>query len=597
MQLTNIDWIIMAVYFTFVLGIGVVLKRYTRTSTDFFLAGRAIPSWVCGLAFLSANLGAQEVIGMGASGAKYGIATSHFYWIGAIPAMVFVGIFMMPFYYGSRARSVPEYLRLRFDEKTRALNAVSFATMTIFSSGISMYAIAKLIQTLHILDAPFQHLGISPSWIFHTAIVASAIVVLAYILLGGLTSAIYNEVLQFFLIVAGLLPLVWLGLKNVGGWTGLKTRLGPEFTHSWVGMGSATTNRLGVEWFGLTMGLGFVLSFGYWCTDFLVVQRAMAADSMTSARRTPLIAAIPKMLFPFLVILPGLIAIALPVQAPVQLAGAQVTLARASGGIGLIPPKTDASTGELILDKDGVPQLDYDLAIPNMLLHYFPTGMLGLGLTALLASFMSGMAGNVTAFNTVWTYDIYQSYIRRNASDQHYLWMGRMATVFGIALSVMAAYMASRFNNIMDMLQLVFAFVNAPLFATFLLGMFWKRTTGHGAFVGLLSGTLAAALHHASTLPVGAVPGVKGGWIAAVHTYPSEMAQDFWTAIYAWTACFMITILVSLVTKPRKEQELTGLVYSLTPRARDANLSWYQRPAVLAVFVLAATVLLNVIFW
>src|SRR5208282_2470834 len=316
-----IDYAVIGVYFTFVLGIGFVLKKYMKTSTDFFLSGRSIPAWVAGLAFLSANLGAQEVIGMGASGAKYGIATSHFYWIGAIPAMVFVGIFMMPFYYGSRARSVPEYLRLRFDEKTRGLNAISFAIMTVFSSGISMYAIAKLIQTLHIFDGPFQRLGLNGSWIFDFAIIISALVVLAYTFLGGLSSAIYNEVLQFFLIVAGFLPLSWLGLKSVGGWAGLKAKLDPSFVHSWAGMGHASTNRLGVEWFGLAMGLGFVLSFGYWCTDFLVIQRAMAAKSMSAARRTPLIGAIPKMLFPFLVILPGLIAIALPTQPAVTHAG------------------------------------------------------------------------------------------------------------------------------------------------------------------------------------------------------------------------------------------------------------------------------------
>ena len=324
MGLTSIDWVIMAVYFSFVVGIGVVLKRYTKTSTDFFLAGRAIPSWVCGLAFISANLGAQEVIGMGASGAKYGIATSHFYWIGAIPAMVFVGIFMMPFYYGSRARSVPEYLRLRFDEKTRGLNAISFATMTVFSSGISMYAMAKLIQTLHILDVPLRTMGLPSSASFHFSIAISAIVVLAYVLLGGLTSAIYNEVLQFFLIVAGFFPLVLLGLRDVGGWSGIKAKLPATYTHSWQGMGSASTNPLGVEWFGLVMGLGFVLSFGYWCTDFLVVQRAMAAESMTAARRTPLIAALPKMFFPFLVILPGLIAVSLPAQ--------RASLLRGTGG-------------------------------------------------------------------------------------------------------------------------------------------------------------------------------------------------------------------------------------------------------------------------
>jgi len=591
--MTGIDWLILLLYFMFVLGIGVALKGRTKTSTDFFLAGRAIPAWVCGLAFLSANLGAQEVIGMGASGAKYGIATSHFYWIGAIPAMVFVGIFMMPFYYGSRARSVPEYLRLRFDEKTRSLNAISFAVMTIFSSGISMYAMAKLIQTLHIFDAPFHSIGISAQWIFHIGILTSAVVVLVYIFLGGLTSAIYNEVLQFFLIVAGFLPLTWLGLKNLGGWTGLKARLDPSFTHSWAGMAHASTNRLGVDWFGLVMGLGFVLSFGYWCTDFLVVQRAMAAKSMGAARRTPLIGAFPKMLFPFLVIVPGIIAVALPAAPATEISGSVLRAPER----GIIPYKTDATTGAPVIDKNGVPQLDYDLAIPSMLLHYFPSGMLGLGITALLASFMSGMAGNVTAFNTVWTYDIYQSYLRPDASDQHYLWMGRAATVFGIALSIGAAYMANRFNNIMDMLQLVFAFVNAPLFATFLLGMFWKRTSGHGAFSGLIAGTAAAVLHHAFTLPRAAGSGIKGGWLAVLHTYPSDMAQNFWTAIWAWSTCFLITIIVSLLTQAPEENKLVGLVYSLTARAKEESLAWYLKPASLAIVVLAGTVLLNFIFW
>ncbi|HXB20670.1 MAG TPA: sodium:solute symporter family protein [Candidatus Solibacter sp.] len=595
-MLTAIDWIIMIVYFAFVLGIGLALKRYMRTSTDFFLAGRSIPAWVCGLAFISANLGAQEVIGMAASGAKYGISTSHFYWIGAIPAMIFVGVFMMPFYYGSRARSVPEYLRLRFDEKTRAFNAVSFAVMTVFSSGISMYAMAKLIQTLHVFDAPIQRMGLPLSWVFHAGILVSALVVLGYIFLGGLSSAIYNEVVQFFLIVAGFLPLVYLGLKNVGGWSGLKDKLAAGYTHSWAGMGSAHTNRLGVEWFGLAMGLGFVLSFGYWCTDFLVVQRAMAANSMNAARRTPLIAAFPKMFFPVLVILPGLIAIALPNQSSSTVASAHGSAVILPEGQGLIPPKIDPATGGALRDNQGKVQLDYDLAIPNMLLHYFPTGILGLGLTALLASFMSGMAGNVTAFNTVWTYDIYQSYIRPKATDQHYLWMGRMATIFGIALSIAAAYMANSFNNIMDMLQLVFAFVNAPLFATFLLGMFWKRTTGHGAFSGLLAGTLTAALHHSLTLPVGASAGVKGGWLGLVHTYPSEMAQNFWTAIFAWTACFVVTILVSLATRPYETSRLTGLVYSLTERPQTQHLPWYQRPGILALIALAIVVLLNIIF-
>ncbi len=577
--LAGVDYAVIAVYFLFVLGVGWLVRRSVRTSKDFFEAGRRTPAWVAGLAFVSANLGAQEVIGMGASGAKYGIATAHFYWVGAIPAMVFVALFMMPFYYGSRARSVPEYLRLRFDEKTRAFNAMSFAVMTVFSSGVSMYAMGKLFNLL---------LG----WDMDLSMLAAAGVVLAYTTLGGLTSAIYNEVLQFCLIVAGLLPLVMLGLQDVGGWDGLSARLAqaastrglPEgaYTQAWRHLGDASQNPVGVEWVGLVMGLGFVLSFGYWCTDFLVVQRAMAADSPTAARRTPLIAAVPKMLFPALVILPGMIAFALT----------------AAGGESLIPPKLDAAL-QPIIDAQGRPVLDYDLATPSMLLHYFPNGLLGLGLTALLASFMSGMAGNVTAFNTVWTYDIYQSYLRPRASDAHYLWVGRAATVGGVLLSVAAAYVARSFNNIMDVLQLVFAFVNAPLFATFALGMFWRRTTGHGAFVGLVSGTLAAAIHHGLTLPRGAVPGVKGGYFGLLHTYPSELAQTFWTAITAFTICAVVTVLVSLVTRPRPAEELRGLVYSLTPRAGsgDALLAWYARPAVLAVVVLSASVLLNLIFW
>ena len=606
MTLTVIDWLLMLVYFGFVLGVGVALKRHTRTSKDFLLAGRNLPAWVCGLAFISANLGAQEIVGMAASGAKYGIATSHFYWIGAIPAMVFLGIFMMPFYYGSRARSVPEYLRLRFDEKTRAFNAFSFATMTVFSSGISMYAMARLLGILHIFDAPLHALGLGPEYVFHASVVLSAVIVLGYVFLGGLSSAIYNEVLQFFLIVAGFLPLVYLGLHDVGGWSGLRQTLPPALTHSWWGMGSPSTNPMGVDVFGVSMGLGFVLSFGYWCTDFLVVQRAMAADSMSAARRTPLIAAFPKMLFPFLVILPGLIALAAPAASlvPSPAASPAAVAAQEAQGhgagparTGLIPYKVTASSGQVSRDKSGRPELDYDLAIPVMLLHYFPTGMLGLGLTALLASFMSGMAGNVTAFNTVWTYDIYQAYIRPGASDAHYLWMGRMATVFGIAASVLTAYVAAQFNNIMDVLQLVFAFVNAPLLATFLLGMFWKRATGHGAFAGLVSGTLAAALHHGLTLPAGAAAGVKGGWIGVVHVYYSEMAQNFWTAIDAWSVCFLVTIVVSVLTTPRPTDELTGLVYSLTSRPRETGQAWYLRPAVLGVIVLLGTVLLNVIFY
>jgi len=573
-----VDYLILAIYFTFVLGIGWALKRYMKTSTDFFLSGRSIPAWITGLAFISANLGAQEVIGMGASGAKYGIMTSHFYWVGAIPAMVFIGIFMMPFYYGSKARSVPEYLKLRFDEKTRAFNACSFAVMTVFSSGISMHVMAKLVE---------QILGFN----YNLCIAVSAAIVLIYIFLGGLTSAIYNEVLQFFMIVLGFTPLVFLGLKSVGGWDGLVHKLtavatnpanpaGKAFasgawTQSWAHMASPGDNPMGVEWFGMVFGLGFVLSFGYWCTDFLVVQRAMAADSMSSARRTPLIAAVPKMLFPALVILPGMIAIGLY-----------------QGGDHFLP---------LVDAADPSKGVDYNMTVPAMLAKFFPTGLLGIGITALMASFMSGMAGNVTAFNTVWTYDLYQSYIRPGQPDKHYLKMGHIITVVGILLSIACAYAARSFNNIMDMLQLVFGFVNAPLFATFLLGMFWRRATGHGAFFGLLAGTAAAALHHGLTLPAGAVAGIKGGWLCGgqvLHTYPVDMAQNFWAAIYAWTACFITTVVVSVLTRRNKtDEDLRGLVYSLTPRIKDPDLPWHRQPAMLGAIVLVVALILNVIFW
>jgi SSS family solute:Na+ symporter len=557
-NLTAIDLLIIAFYVVCVLAIGFTLRRKVVDSDNFFLAGRSIPAWAAGLAFLSANLGAQEMIGMAASGAKYGMLTSHFYWVGAIPAMVFVGVFMMPFYYGSRARSVPEYLKLRFDEKTRGFNAITFAAMTVFSSGISMYAMGALLSLL---------LG----WDINLSIVTSALVVLLYIALGGLVSAIYNEVLQFFLIVFGFAPLVFLGLREVGGWNGLAARVPATFVHSWSNLGDAAANPMGVEWFGMVMGLGFVLSFGYWCTDFLVVQRAMAADSMNAARMTPVIAAVPKMLFPFIVIVPGIIALALTIN----------TVEGAAGGA-VLPLKADGT-------------YDYNMALPHMMMRYYPAGLLGLGLTGLLASFMSGMAGNVTAFNTVWTYDIYQAYIKPDASDAHYLGMGRITTVVGIGISILTAYAAMRFNNIMDMLQLVFSFVNAPLFATFLLGMFWRRATGHGAFWGLVAGTLAAALHYELTLVSGTNSFLPK--MAVLHEYPSDMAQNFWGAIWAWTTCFVLTIAVSLATTPKPATQLEGLVYSLTPRLPETHLPWYRRPALMGVGVLGLTIILNVVFW
>jgi len=546
MHLAFPDYLIISLYFVVVLGVGFMIKFKIKTTNDFLMSGRNVPLWITSLAFISANLGAQEVIGMAASGAKYGIMTSHFYWLGAIPAMVFLGIFMMPFYYGSRARSVPEYLALRFDDKTRSLNAVAFAVMTIFSSGISLYALALLLKII---------LG----WSFEFSVFSAAGIVLIYTFLGGLTSAVYNEVLQFFLIVLGIAPVVAIGLYEAGGWAGVSKNLPQAMVHTWKYMGSSDDNAMGVNAWSMAMGLGFVMSFGYWCTDFLVVQRAMIARSMSAARRTPIIASFPKMMMPFIVIFPGLIAVA---------------LTNAHSGFSL-PLKADGRT-------------DFDMALPSLIAHYYPSGLLGVGVTALLASFMSGMAGNVTAFNTVFTFDIYQAHIKKDGTDEHYLLVGKLATVFGIIASIGTAYITAGFNNLNDFLQLVFSFVNAPLFATFLLGMFWKRTTGHGAFYGLLFGTLLAAVFHGLTLAEG-----KGGWLGGpFYTFHSGMGQAFGVATVAWVSCFIITIVVSLFTAPKEEKELVGLVYSLTPKLQDA-----KSPAVLAMVMIILGLILNLIFF
>ncbi|HRG87930.1 MAG TPA: sodium:solute symporter family protein [Chitinophagales bacterium] len=546
MHLSLPDYLIIALYFIVVLGVGFMIKYKIKTTNDFLMSSRSVPLWITSLAFISANLGAQEVIGMAASGAKYGIMTSHFYWLGAIPAMVFLGIFMMPFYYGSRARSVPEYLALRFDNKTRSLNAIAFAVMTIFSSGISLYALALLLKII---------LG----WSFEFSVFTAAGIVLVYTFLGGLTSAVYNEVLQFFLIVLGIAPVVFIGLHEAGGWQGIAHNLPEAMTHTWKNMGSASDNAMGVNWMSMAMGLGFVMSFGYWCTDFLVVQRAMIARNMQDAQRTPIIASFPKMMMPFIVIFPGLIAMAL------TNAGSDFSL----------PLKPDGRT-------------DFDMTLPALIAHYYPSGLLGVGVTALLASFMSGMAGNVTAFNTVFTFDIYQAHIKKDASDSHYLTVGKLATVFGIVASIGTAYLTAGFNNLNDFLQLVFSFVNGPLFATFALGMFWKRTTGHGAFWGLLGGTVLAAVFHGITIS----EGDKGGWLGGpVYEFNSAMAQAFGVATVAWISCFVITILVSLVTTPKQEKELEGLVYSLTPKVQNA-----KGPVMLAVAMIILGIILNLIF-
>jgi SSS family solute:Na+ symporter len=555
--------------------------------------------------------------------------------------MTFLAVFMMPFYYGSKARSVPEYLNMRFDGRVRCLNSITFAVMTVFASGISMNALAKLMNSL---------LG----WNYHLSLWICSGVVLLYVLKGGLTSAIYTEVLQFFMIVLGFAPVVYLGLKDVGGWGALKEQLAgvaqnpqligvgdkPFQPDAWTGAWSpmlrgAEASPMGVDLFAMVFGLGFVLAFGYWCTNFLVVQRAMAAKDMSAARRTPLIGAIPKMLIPALVILPGMIAAGLAltgkdgyrlpprviaesayeqvVPAVKSAAAAGLTgeaaaqqIAKAAG-LKMMTHKVDAimksastlSDGEIKSRvQDAVAENDYDGVILSLIKKYCPTGLLGLALTALLASFMSGMAGNVTAFNTIWTYDLYQAYISKNKSDAHYMWMGRAATVAGILISIACAYFAAMYNNAMDVIQLVFGFVNAPLFATFLLGMFWKRITATGAFWGLLLGTTTSAVFHALTLATGNAPGVKGGYLGVLQSFPSEMAQNFWLASFAFLACLVLTTVLSLVTKQNKtDGELTGLVYSLTPRITQADEVWYMRPGVQALALLAFCLVLNIIFF
>ncbi|GGE07915.1 sodium:solute symporter [Marinithermofilum abyssi] len=525
-----IDYVMIAFIFVFVLGIGFLLKNRTKTGEDFFLSGRSIPAWITSLAFLSANLGALEVLGMAASGAQYG--GTHFYWMGAMPAMLFLGVYMMPFYYATKVRSVPEYLKLRYNEATRGFNAISFAVMTILVSGISLYSMGLIFQVL-------------VGWSLTTSIFVSAVVVLIYVAMGGLTSSIFTEVIQFFLIWLGLLLIPVLGMVELGGWDQMVSRLPHGFAHVWSHMGTPDSNAMGIDWLGVVLGLGFVLSFGYWTTDFLVVQRALAAKNLRAAQNTPIYAAYFKMIVPFLVIIPGLMAVA------------------------LIPD----------IGKAGGPS--YNLALPLLMERYYPPGLMGLGLTAMLASFMSGMAGNVTAFTTVWTYDIYQAYIKKDASDAHYVKVGRWAVVIGVIVSIGTAYIAADFPSIMDYTQLLFSFFNAPLFATFLFGMFWKRTTPWGGFWGLLAGTLAAVLLYVL---------IPEGYFA------SDQAGNFWRA-WAWVAAAVVTVLVSLFTKPKPESELKGVVYGLTEKVTYAGHAWYKRPGIQALMVCVLLVFLNILFW
>jgi SSS family solute:Na+ symporter len=543
---TNVvDYAILIVYFAVVLGVGFAAKRYIRTSLDYFLSGRSLPAWITGLAFISANLGATEILGMGANGAQYGVATVNYYWIGAVPAMVFLGIVMMPFYYGSKVRSVPEYLRLRFNVSSHVFNAITFAIGTILIAGVNLYALALVLQLL---------LG----WPIIVGIIVAAGVVLAYITLGGLSSAIYNEVLQFFVICASLIPVVIIGLHDLGGFGGLadkvkQTKLGEAGLHALQGTGVGhVTNPIGSTWIGLAFGLGFVLSFGYWTTNFAEVQRALSAKNLSAGRRTPLIGAYPKLFIPALTVIPGMVAV-------------------------VVIPHLGGTTGNLA----------YNNAIPLLMNKYLPNGMLGIALTGLMASFMAGVAANVSAFNTVVTTDLVEPYIKREQSDSYYVRFGRYATVFGIVVAIATALIASTYSNLMNYLQALFSIFNAPLFATFFIGMFWKRMTPAAGFWGLVAGTIAALVTYV---------GYKfTGWF----NFGSDLDESFWGAGAAFVVDAIVTVLVTMVTRPKPREELQGLVWGMVnvdPDARRGH-AWWESPGLLGAGALAIAAALTIIFF
>jgi SSS family solute:Na+ symporter len=549
------DYTFLAIYFALVVGIGFMARRAIATSEDFLLSGRSLPAWVTGLAFISANLGAIEILGMAANGAQYGMSTVHFYWIGAVPAMVFLGIVMMPFYYGSRVRSVPEFLLRRFNPATHLFNALSFALAAVLTAGVNLYALALVINAL---------IG----WPIWASIIVSASFVLAYILLGGLSGAIYNEVLQFFVIVAGLVPLVIIGLHEVGGYSGLKekvthTALGPNSFSTWTGTNVGHwTNPLG-DWIGIVMGLGFVLSFGYWTTNFAEVQRALSAKDLSAAQRTPLIGAFPKIFIPALTIIPGLIALV------------------------LVP--------NLGTDKNAT----YNDAIPLLMNRFLPNGTLGVALAGLLAAFMAGMAANVSSFNTVFTYDIWQTYVVKGRRDGYYLRVGRVITVVGIVIGIFTAFIASGYSNIMNYIQLLFSYFNAPLFATFIIAMFWKRTSPWSGVAGLAAGTLGAAVMHFAGYHIAYF--YKGGVFDPSHATINAQMLNFYGAITAFVADVVVTVAVTLVTKPKPVSELAGLVWGVhDPNAPDPDTvpkpAWWASPKLLGGTALGIVVILSVLF-
>jgi SSS family solute:Na+ symporter len=556
LTLSPIDLIVIAAYFVMVLGIGFYLKKFTNTGEDFFLAGRDMTAWIAGLSFVSANLGALELMGWAGAAYQYGILATHWYWIGAIPAMLFLGLVMMPFYYISKTHSVPGYLKLRFGEAARATSAISFGLMTILMSGVNMYAMAVVMQVILGWDLSFS------IWI-------SSLTVGVYVVLGGLLSAIFNEVLQFVLIWLGAILISIIGLIETGGWAGMIARIqhnmpGGNYTHLWSTLGSFSDNPMGIHWTGIVMGLGFVISFGYWTTDFLVVQRVLSAKDLNAAKMAPIIGAGFKMLVPFIVIVPGLLALAV---LPIKLVGADEAAAHA----GLH---------------------SYNEVLPLMLARYCGPGLLGLGITALVAGFMSGMAGNVTAFSTVWTYDIYRALIKKDATDEHYVSMGRWSTVVGILVSVGTAYLVMNSAGIMDYVQALFSFFVAPLFGTVILGMLWKRATPAGGFWGLLVGTIASiAMWEAVRID----PANRA--IIAFSTHAQAMAEDMYRALWSWLVCVIVTVVVSYATKPLPESQLVGLVYGCTPMPSEGDLKLWQRPKFWAIIVAVILVILNIVVW
>ncbi len=569
-QANAVDYLLIAIYFAFVLGIGFLASRGMSNSVDFFLSGRSLPAWVTGLAFISANLGAVEIMGMSATGAQLGLPTVHYFWIGAVPAMLFLGVVMMPFYYGSKVRSVPEFMKRRFGTGAHLVNAISFAVAQLLIAGINLYLLGAIVHAL---------LG----WPLWVALIVAAVIVLSYITLGGLKAAIYNEVLQFFVIVAALLPLTLLGLHRVGGWDGLTAKIteaandnpdtiapAADQLNSWPGAALTGFNSDILSVIGIVFGLGFVLSFGYWTTNFVEVQRAMAADSISAARKTPIIGAFPKMFIPFITIFPGMIAAVLVTEIARTKAGEAV-----AGG----------ASGEGVTYND---------SLLYLMAEVLPNGLLGLAITGLLAAFMAGMAANVSAFNTVVSFDLIQEYIIKDRPDDFYVKLGRWATIAATAIAIFTAALASNFSNIMDYLQTLFGFFNAPLFATFILGMFWKRMTATAGWTGLVSGTLAAVL--VGILSDGTLGGLSVGVLPL-----SGQGASFVAAGAAFVVDIVVSVLVSLVTKPKPEGSLKGLVYSETPKedlvdAEDAGRPWYSRPVPLAGVALVMVIILNVIF-